>query len=192
MHIAPRVICKLVRQQTRLLIDYLQVLLNVTNRSSLPWPDPQQAILGDTCNTLSSIAQPVLNSQTGTDNQIALSSFVLQLMLQQTFMKPLNQSDEFHRQPDFNFDQLKHSKDSLLAATSLVQKAMQCLNVVGVNSASGLDQMLDQLQHPADASKLPDPDDAAFLEPSDVLVHSILALSCTIQSYAACTVSPYV
>ena len=170
MQVAPQVICKLQRQQTRLLVDYLQVLLSIITMSTAPLAQSQLAIVTLSCNTLSSISQPVLSSQTGTDNQIALSSFILQFMLQSTLSKPLKQSQEFHRCPDFNFDQSTRSQSSLLAPTAIVQHTMQWLSAAGITSTASLEQMLHQLQHPSDASKLPEPDEAQFLESADVLV----------------------
>lgn len=180
METAPQVICQLQRQQTRLLVDYLQALLNKINQSSVILTGPQLAILDFTCNTLSSISQPAAESQAATDNQVALSSFSLQLMLEQTLTKPLKQTQEFHRQPDFNFAQSKRSthqnQDSLTAATAVVQHAMQWLNTAGVTMTSHLDQMLHHLQHPNGVSKLPGPDDAEYLEPSNVQVRSNTSL----------------
>ena len=170
MQLAPQVICKLQRQQTRLLADYLQVLLNFITRSPAPLAESQLAILTLTCEALSTISQPILSSQTGADNQVALASFHLQFMLKSTLKEPLKQSQEFHRCPDFNFDQSRRSQSSLLEATAVVQHTMQWLTTAGITSTASLDQMLHHLQHPSDTSKLPEPDDAQFLEPADLLV----------------------
>lgn len=171
MHTAPQVICKLQRQQTRLLVDYLQVLLNAIDKSLQLLTKTQLATLDFTCQSLSSLSQHTDSpTQSSKDTQVALSSFTLQVMLQQTLNRPLKQHHEFHRRPNFNFSQPSVNKGNSTAATAFVQHAMHWLNTIGIRSTAQLDEMLLSLRQPSESSKLPEPEDAEFLQPSEVEV----------------------
>lgn len=171
MQIAPQIICELQRQQTRLLVDYLQVLLNTIDKSLQSLTKPQLATLDFTCQSLSRFSQPADSpTQSSKDTQVALSSFTLQVMLQQTLSHPLKQHNEFHRSPDFNVPQPSVNRGQSTAATAVVQRAMHWLNMTGIRSTAQIDAMLLSLRQPCESSQLPEPDDADFLQPSDVEV----------------------
>lgn len=171
--IAPQVISKLQRQQTRLLADYLQVLLTAFRRPADLTPT-QLKLLATTCTSLSSISAPASSTLIARDNQTALVCFILHIIVHHTSTKPLQQSQDFHRHPGFNFGQEQQQAADSASATALVQLAMQWLSLTGITSAAELGVVVQRLQHPDTNSRLPDPDDAAFLEPSDALVRRIV------------------
>lgn len=181
------VLCKLKRQQTRLLADYLQVFLNTSNTVRL-----SEALLKSvdaTIQGLQNILPPSSQEQHAHDNRTLLCCFALQLMLQQTLTQPMPQTHEFHRSPDYNAD-LPNQKQHIHLQTEndlhvkLVQCLMLWLQQGHSNTSTQLMSLCDSLHHPDNASKLPPADDAAFLDLSQLKVcpHLLLCSSITWQT----------
>lgn len=167
------VLCKLQRQQTRLLADYLQVFLNTSDTVRL-----SEALLESIDATmlgLQSILPPSSQEKHACDNRTLLCCFALQLMLQQTLTQPLPQTQEFHRSPDYNADlpnQIQHRQTHSESGlhVKLVQCLMKWLQRWHSNTFTQLISLFDSLHHPHNASKLPSVDDAAFLDISQLKV----------------------
>ena len=167
------VLCKLQRQQTRLLADYLQVFLKTSGKVRL-----SEALLESVDATmlgLQTILPPNHQEKHAYHNRTLLCCFALQLMLQQTLTQTLPQTQEFHRSPDYNVDlpnqiqhRQMHSEADLHA--KLVQRLMKWLQRWHSNTSTQLMSLLDSLHHSDNASKLPSVDDAAFLNISQLKV----------------------
>ena len=167
------VLCKLQRQQTRLLADYLQVFLNASGTVRL-----SEALLKSVDATmlgLQKILPPNSQEQHARDNRTLLCCFALQLMLQQTLTQPMPQTQEFHRSPDYNADlpnqmQHIHQQTESNLHVKVVQCVMMWLQQWHSNTSTQLMSLFDSLHHPHNASKLPSVDDAAFLDVSQLKV----------------------
>lgn len=163
---AVKVLCSLQRQQTRLLADYLQVLLNVARSASM-----SDALLDSLDTTVTGLKPTLLLASKQPhiqDNQLLLCCFALQLMLC-TLTAPLQQTNDFHISPNFNgtLSSLEQGSNRQLqpaVQTSLVQHVMRWLCMLQANTHTELSLLLKRLRHPSSGSKLPDMDDAPFLD----------------------------
>lgn len=175
---AVRVICSLERQQTRLMADYLQVLLNVAGSASM------------TDAVLESLNDTVSGMQHAQDNQLLLTCFALQLMLH-TLMAPLQQIQDFHRTPGFNvepFNQQHTLRQSQSATyTKLAQYVMLWLQMLNADTQTQRNLVFQRLRHPIEKSKLPDADDAALLDLDqlEVGLDTLTAAQCLVTHQCA-------
>lgn len=177
---AINVLSKLQRQQTRLLADYLQVFLNISVTVIL-----SEALLKSTASTLlglQKILPPISQEKHAHANQKLLSCFALQLMLQHTLTQPLQQTQEFHRVPDYNADlpnQTQHKQ--LHSESALHLKLVQCLvkwlQYWHCGTCPQLTSLLDSLHDPETSSKLPPVDDVPFLDINQLRVSPALNLT---------------
>jgi hypothetical protein len=169
---AVKILCVQQRQQTRLLADYLQVLLSTVRSASI-----SDAVLDSLTNTVTGL-RPILASTSkqphAQDNQLLLACFVLQLMLC-TLTAPLQQTSGFHGSPDFNAErssqtQMSSRQSPSAMSTSLVQHVMQWLHMLEAQSPTELRMLLEELASPHSDSKVPAVEDAAFLDLAEVEV----------------------
>ena len=121
---------------------------------------------------LKPILPPISKLHHAQDNELLLCCFSLQLMLR-TLTAPLQQIHEYHRKPNFNVDssQLSHAPCQSVLPTKLAQYVMQWLTILESGSSEKLHLLLQQVEHPEDNSKVPNSDDASFLDLADLQVH---------------------
>ena len=181
---AVRIICSLERQQTRLMADYLQVLLNVAGSASMT-----DAVLESLNDTVSGM-KPPSKMQHAQDNQLLLTCFALQLMLH-TLMAPLQQIQDFHRTPGFNVEPsnqqhiLRQSQSATY--TKLAQYVMLWLQMLNADTQTQRNLVFQRLRRPIENSKLPDVDDAALLDLDqlEVGLDTLTAAQCLVTHQCA-------
>ncbi len=154
------------------------MLLGVVRSASIS--DALLESLNNTVLGLGPILPPASKLQHAQDNQLLLSCFALQLMLL-TITAPLQQTSEFHRSPDFNVEtsQEHHSNRQSHIWTRLVQNIMQWLHTLQADTPTKLKVLLETIRLPRADSKLPDVDDASFLDPTGLEVHACTLLLTT-------------
>ena len=175
---AVSVICSLQRQQTRLLADYLQVLLSSIRSANIS--DTLLESLHSTLFGLRPVMPHVSKMQHAQENQLLIRCFTLQLILH-TLTVPLQQIRTFHSRPGFNLDpasqqQSGHSKLQSALYTKLVQEAMQSLHALGNGHPAQLSKLLHSVQHLKGTSKLPSCDDESFLDIDELQVSTLHAI----------------
>ena len=138
------------RQQTRLLADFLQVVLDSVRSAGIT--DARLQLLSSVVMGLQPVLPPGSQLQHAQDNQLLLCCFALQLVVD-SLSVPLQQTHDFHRKPEFNFTPDTHwaygtNRFKSAMYTKLLQHAMQWLHLMGAGNGAQLEALVDNAAQP--------------------------------------------